>query len=276
MQEILSESIRLVNLPFTVLLGGLVCYWLLVAIGLLHFDSGADADLQVGGEGDLSVGGEGDLAVGGEADLAVGGDAHVDAVTDAAVDAGADVAADAGADSAAGGEGTDTGDHSHAGSGHGPGLLSSVMKFVHLGDVPAMIVVSVQALCMWLFSMIANHYWNDHSLTRAAVFLLPNLLVSAIITRYVTWPLARFFRALNREYAEHQSLIGRTCRITTSEVTDRFGQAEMPTRGAPLVLQVRTSAAEPLRRGDTALVIRHDKDSHTYHVRKITPENLET
>ena len=268
MQEILSESIRLVNLPFTVLLGGLVCYWLLVAIGLLHFDSGADADLQVGGEGDLAVGGEGDLAVGGETDLAVGADAHLDAVTDAAVDAGADAAA--------GGQGTDTGDHSHAGSAHGPGLLSSVMKFVHLGDVPAMIVVSVQALCMWLFSMIANHYWNDHSLTRAAVFLLPNLLVSAIITRYVTWPLARFFRALNREYAEHQSLIGRTCRITTSEVTDRFGQAEMPTRGAPLVLQVRTSAAEPLRRGDTALVIRHDKDSHTYHVRKITPENLET
>ncbi|MCZ7635055.1 MAG: hypothetical protein M5U12_02685 [Verrucomicrobia bacterium] len=192
------------------------------------------------------------------------------------MDAGADVATDVGTDAASAGEGVDTGDQSHAGAAHGPGLLSGILKFVHLGDVPAMIVVSVQALCMWLFSMIANHYWNDHSLTRAAVFLLPNLLVSAIITRYVTWPLARFFRALNREYAEHQPLIGRTCRITTSEVTDRFGQAEMPTRGVPLVLQVRTSAAEPLRRGDTALVIRHDKDTHTYHVRKITPENLET
>jgi 5-methylcytosine-specific restriction protein A len=33
-----------------------------------------------------------------------------------------------------------------------------------------MIVVSLQALCMWVFAMIANHYWKNDSLVRGLVW----------------------------------------------------------------------------------------------------------
>ena len=42
MIEVLSESMRWANLPFTALLGAVVVYWLMVAAGFLSFDAGAD------------------------------------------------------------------------------------------------------------------------------------------------------------------------------------------------------------------------------------------
>jgi hypothetical protein len=267
MQEVLTESVRLVNLPFTVLLIGLLIYWLLVMLGLLHFDTGADADVQAGGDAGLDGGGGADAgaAVDGPADLG----AHTDLAADGSVssDAGGDLAGDAHAAEGA--------DHGDAAEGHGAGFLASVFRFVNLGDVPAMIVVSLQALCMWVFAMIANHYWNDDSLVRGLVSVVPNVLLSAVFTRYLTWPMARFFRALNREYDEHRPLVGRTCVVLTSEVNDQFGQAQIATRGAPVVINARTTEPVPLRKGDTGLVVREDKARHVFFIRRVTPDQLE-
>src|SRR5262245_17679014 len=69
MIEVLSEAIALPNLPFTVLLGGLVAYWILVGSGLLHFDHGG-GDLHHDFSHDLSA--DGHLAVG------HGSDGHLD------------------------------------------------------------------------------------------------------------------------------------------------------------------------------------------------------
>ncbi|HTG45393.1 MAG TPA: hypothetical protein VK633_12760, partial [Verrucomicrobiae bacterium] len=40
MLEVLTESMRVVNLPFTSMLGGLVIYWLFVALGVFHLGEG--------------------------------------------------------------------------------------------------------------------------------------------------------------------------------------------------------------------------------------------
>lgn len=62
MSELLSEALAFVNLPFTVLLGLVVCYWLLVALGALDTDfGGGDLDAHVDGHLDLHHGHEGDL-----------------------------------------------------------------------------------------------------------------------------------------------------------------------------------------------------------------------
>ncbi len=250
MQEVLTESVRLVNLPFTALLVGLLIYWLLVVLGLLHADTGADAHLHAGGEGTPSA------DVDAQAELG----AHPDVSADGS---GADAHASHGAD------------NGHTGHDHGGGWLTSVFRFVNLGDVPAMIVVSLQALCMWVFAMIANHYWNDNSVIRGVAFAVPIVLLSAVVTRYLTWPMARFFRALNREYDEHRPLIGRTCLVLTSEVNEEFGQARIATRGAPVVINVRTTERAPLRKGDTGLVVREDKAQNVYFIRKVSSDQLE-
>lgn len=241
MLEVLTESVRLANLPFTALLGAVVVYWLMVAVGFLGFEGGADAHAEAGGDvhagaGDVQA--NGDVPAGGE------GDGHADA-------------------------------DSHGGDHHGAGLLSHVLHFVNIGEVPVMIVVSVLSLWMWLFSMIANHYFGEGSILRALAFVVPNLALSMVLTRYLTWPLKKFFVALNREYDEHQPLMGRTCTMTTSEVTGEFGQAQIDRKGAPLLIHVRAADGQALRKGETGLVVREDKRNNIYYVVKVTADKLE-
>jgi len=244
MIEVLTESVQLANLPFTALLGAVVVYWLMVAVGFLHFDGGADAHADVGADGDFHAEASGDLH--GDAHVATDGDAHAHADGD-----------------------------SHGGDHQGIGFLSHVLHFVNIGEVPVMIVVSVLSLWMWLFSMLANHYFTQGSILRALAFAVPNVALSMIATRYLTWPLKKFFAALNREYDEHKPLVGRTCTVMTGEVTGDFGQAQIDTKGAPLLVQVRASNGEALRKGETGLVVREDRGRNIYYVVKVTADKLE-
>ncbi|MBM3834202.1 MAG: hypothetical protein FJ403_13225 [Verrucomicrobia bacterium] len=138
MFAVIGESVRLVNLPFTILLAGVVLYWVCVGLGLLHFGEG-DHDVSLDAHG-------GDLHVEGHVDAhAHGGDAHT---------------------------------YAH---GDGHSWLVSALKFLNVGEVPAMIIMSVLVLCTWITSMISNHYSNDNSIMRALIFLVPNLALSAIV-----------------------------------------------------------------------------------------------
>src|SRR4051812_2417927 len=91
------------------------------------------------------------------------------------------------------------------------------LKFVNLGDVPAMVVLSVLILSLWTFNIVANAFWTGGSNVLAAVFLAANFVASAFITRYVTLPLKPLFGLLNKQYDEPVKILGRPCRISTSE-----------------------------------------------------------
>jgi hypothetical protein len=263
MIEVLTEAIALPNLPFTVLLGGVVAYWILVGIGLLQFDHGG-GDLHHDFSHDLSH----DLSADGHLAVEHGADGHFDG--DALSDG-------PGGSDGAHAHGDGDGDGAEAGAReHSHGLFSHALHFVNAGQVPAMIVLSVWMLGLWFLSMLANHYFGHGSLGWALALVVPNLLISAVATRYLTWPLAKFFGALNREYEEHQKLIGRTCVVATSEVNENFGQARIDRRGSPLLINVRASDSTPLRKGETGLVVREDKTKNVYYVVKVTPETERT
>lgn len=233
MFEVLAEAFQLVNLPFTILLSGVLLYWMLVGLGLLHFgEAGHDASLDA--HGDLHGHLPADAHAGGHG----AGDAHGDAAGD--------------------------------GHGGGAGWFMTALKFVNVGEVPATVVISILALCAWLLSMISNHYWNDNSVARALVFLLPNLLLSAVVTRYLTFPLKRFFMALNREYEEHEPLIGRTGIVITTEAGPSFGQAQIETKGAPLLINVRTLHEQVLQKGETCVIVDEDKEHSFYRVVRLS------
>lgn len=226
MTELFTEAFRLVNLPFTILLILVVLYWLLVAVGA------------------LGPGGDGDV------------DAHVEA--------GHDVDADHDGD-------FDGLHHQVDGHGHGHGhhegsWWGNTLKFVNLGDVPAMVVLSVLILSMWSFGIIANRYWTGGSSLLAAGFLGINLVVSVIVTRYATLPLKPLFRMLHKQYDEPVKIVGQHCRIVTSEATPDFGQAEIATTGAPILIHVRTLNDAVLRRGDVAVVVREDADRRIFFI----------
>jgi hypothetical protein len=66
-------------------------------------------------------------------------------------------------------------------------------------------------------------------------------------------------------------IIGKHCRITTSEANGTFGQAEITTGGAPLLINVRLLNHELLKRGDIAVIVREDKEKRIFY---ITPNPL--
>lgn len=168
-------------------------------------------------------------------------------------------------------DGGHDGDAHHDG-GAESGLFSSLLHFVNVGEVPMTIVGSILVLCMWLGSMMANHYWTGGSFVLGLAALLPILIVSAILTRYLTLPFKPLMRAMNREGDEHIPVVGRTCEIVTSEANAQFGQARIDTKGSPILLNVRVRHGDPLPRGASCLVVaEHDG---IYDVVPVTPENL--
>ena len=203
MSEVFEQSIRMVNLPFTVLLGLIVLYWLLVGLGALdvHLFSDVDAD----------------------------GDVHHEL------------------------------DHDVDG-------FAKVIHFVGIGDVPVMVIVSVLGLAMWLGSMLANFYLTGGSQLYALALLVPNFLISVVVTRYVTLPLRPLFRIINKDRGAGEEVLGSVCRITTSEATPTFGQAEITRSGAPVLINVRTLDDAVLVKGARAAVVRGDAEKGVYYI----------
>ncbi|MEW6302401.1 MAG: hypothetical protein AB1705_02960 [Verrucomicrobiota bacterium] len=227
MLELFHAAIQPINLPFTLLVVLMVLYWLMVASGLVHLDS-MDSGM--------------DVHLDGHADLHADGDVHADG----------DAHADGDSDS-----------HTH---GHG-GILNAFLTFLHVGELPVTIILSILVLCGWAFSILANHYLNpNYGLVRGLVLLVPNLIVCVLLTRVLTYPFRKIFRKLDQDFDEKIQIVGQVVKVLTGEVTTGFGQASLEHKGVPLTIQVRTTGDAVLKRGDKALVIEQDREKGLFKV----------
>ncbi len=215
MTELLHESLSLHNLPATVLLGLVLCYWLLVLIGLL------DSDMD-------------------------GVDINGDGIPDFA---------------------DHHSDHFHS---HQAGFWLSCGRFLHLGTVPLMIVLSVLSLSVWVISVLSNYYFNGEPDTRssalALAYLVPNLIVSMLITRIVVTPLKKLFAVFQARENSEPRIIGREGIVVSVQIDDRYGQVEVATDGAPLILHARTGIDQPPIPRGTPVVIYETTADHTFHL----------
>jgi hypothetical protein len=149
-----------------------------------------------------------------------------------------------------------------------------VLQFINVGEVPVMLVASVLILCLWIGSLISNFYFTGGSLPLALAFLVPNSVLSLVITRYLTLPLRPLFRYLIKEHGEERIVVGQTCQIITSEATETFGQAQIDTSGAPLLINVRTIDGSALPKGATAVVVRQDDARGIYFIADLPKPQL--
>lgn len=161
----------------------------------------------------------------------------------------------------------DTGHHGHEG-----GLLSSAGRFFHLGVVPFMIVLSVMSLFLWSISILANYHFNgapgQRSHLMALGLLVPNVLISALATRLILLPLRGFFSRLNDGAQEESRIIGREGVVISAQVDHLYGQIELTTAGAPMLMNARTAGdTPPIPRGTTVIVHDSAPDHAWYYVR---------
>ena len=171
------------------------------------------------------------------------------------VDAGVDLDADIDVD---GGIDTDV---------DGGSLFGDFLQFMHLGDVPVVIVGSFFVFTMWVVMMVSNHYLNpEYSWLMTGIFLIPNAIVSLLATKVVIMPFATLFKHERDPEQDRQEMIGQLGLVKTSEVTDQFGQVEVRQDGPPVVINARTLPGERLVQGDAARVVSYNQLPDTYLV----------
>jgi len=147
------------------------------------------------------------------------------------------------------------------------GWLTGSLRFLHAGEVPIMLVLSIFSFCGWSLSMLANWYLNpEFSTLRGLLFFAPILMVSGLLTRFIAAPLRPFFRALQGTSDDHVEIVGKTGRVLTSEVNEKFGLARIEYKGSPIDLQIRADPSVKLHKGDPVLFVSRDEVSGYYRV----------
>lgn len=157
--------------------------------------------------------------------------------------------------------------------GHGSwGMVA--FKFLNINEVPFMIWLSLFAISYVTVatSAIAMQPVADDFGAIAAVIAC-STAVALLATKVLTQPLRGKFDTVEPNVAE--TLIGRTCVITTIEVSERFGQARVESNGAPLLLNVR-GVAGSLSKNDVALIAGYDRDRDVFHVEPVASVSSES
>ncbi len=230
MIQFFQESVNYVNLPVTSLMIMTLLYWVMVMIGVFGFDS-FDLDF--------------------------------DASPDIDIDAGFGIDANTGLDAAPA---------TSIGSGRSTtgndGFLRTVFEFFYLGEVPIVIIGSFFILFFWISTFVSNHVFNmDQSFLRSMLWLSPNLVISLVCTRISMIPFAILFKKPPPENIRREEMYGLIGFITTSEVTDTFGQMEIKLENEPeMRINVRTNPGESLARGDAAKIISFNNSNGTFLV----------
>jgi len=156
-----------------------------------------------------------------------------------------------------------------------PGFGHSILHFFYIGEVPTMLLVSVMVLSLWAFSMLGNYYLNpEHSPAMALAIFVGNFAVSTVVLKFVALPLRTFYFILNKDYNAPGDVVGKTCQVVTTHVTrDKMGQAQVSTKGAPLLLNVLSRDEHVFNRGEEALVVERDVARGTYRIAPRKREN---
>ena len=174
------------------------------------------------------------------------------------------------------------------GDGHGlaeaaeAGFWARCGRFLHLGQVPLIVGLSFLALFLWPLSILGNYYLNgtpgDRSAGFALALLVPNVFVSLLLTRVAITPLKRLFAVLHGTKTEAETVVGRAGKVVSAEVDERYGQLEIATSGAPLLVNVRTATGDaPLPRGASAVVFAAAPDHSHYLVKLLdSPDSKPT
>lgn len=148
------------------------------------------------------------------------------------------------------------------------------LKWLNIGSVPTMLWLSVFAVSGWMVSRLINSPapHPEFDLLADGQAILRDMGIAIFITKCLTQPLRGRFdpKAVNLA----RDLIGGSCQVTTSEVTDTFGEAEYSTGGAPLKLRVRTEEAN-LTRGDEAVIVGFQREQNVYLIKRAESNQAE-
>lgn len=144
------------------------------------------------------------------------------------------------------------------------------LKYLNLGDVPVMLWMSIFSFSMWTLSVSFDVKIEIHSMMDYLPIAARNIGISLVLVKLLTQPLKGMFKFTPPN--EVETLLGKTCQVTSSSVTDQFGQAELEAEGAPLKLHIR-SEDNTIQKGDLVQLTDFNTEQQVFYVVKINQES---
>ena len=142
------------------------------------------------------------------------------------------------------------------------------VKWFNLGDVPLMLWVSFLALASWSISVYYDKPMPDADNYELATVIIRNLALGLLAAKILTQPLKGKLK--HKEPNTLKEMIGRTCVVITSEVTQKHGNAVCTVEdGAPLQLNVRTIEGT-VHKDDVVEIVDFSPETGVYYVQKTT------
>ncbi|WP_148618701.1 OB-fold-containig protein [Mariniblastus fucicola] len=147
------------------------------------------------------------------------------------------------------------------------GGFSSFAELMHLNHVPVVLVASVFALLFWAASFLGNHLLNPGGNVLAGLLIgTVNVAACLFLTRLILGPFAEGFKPQENDTTRDR-MIGMIGAVTTSEVTESFGQVSIKLDGPELVINARKQPDKPnLGKGDAARILSYNYENDTYMV----------
>lgn len=145
------------------------------------------------------------------------------------------------------------------------------LRFLNLGTIPVMIWFTIFSLAAWIFSLLIHWSWAPGE-QGVGVVLAEACGMAMLATKLITNPLKPIFDTPPPNLPE--TLIGKTCVVTSGSVTSKGGEAHYATGQAPLILTVKSNSDEQLDRGQTAVITDYQADTNTYLVEAEREETI--
>jgi hypothetical protein len=148
------------------------------------------------------------------------------------------------------------------------GVIWGVANWFYVGEVPVMVLASIFILSLWTGAMLGNYYLNpEGTWGRAVLVFSVNWVLGLLVVKIVGAPLRPLYALMNRDYNAAPKVMGNRCRVITTKVAAaHLGQAEVTTKGAPLVLNVKAQEGHEFKKDDTAVIVARDKESGVYTI----------
>lgn len=148
------------------------------------------------------------------------------------------------------------------------GDLASYLVGLGLNGVPFSVVLSLLVLVSWTVTCLAAMWLLP--LVPTSLLRLAAGLAVMIVAMAVAIPItARLIRPLRGLFVTHTAisnavLVGQACKVLTATVDEKFGRAEVTTRGAPLNIRVWAETPNTLSKGSPARILDYDETAARY------------
>ena len=156
----------------------------------------------------------------------------------------------------------------------GEGVLEKICIFFNVGDIPVTLIIFSLILSNWFLGLVTNNIINtSHNTAVGFIIMAAVFVVSIPITKIITLPLKKLFKAMKEGDDKQNKAVGNIC-ITTSEVTNHSGQATIKTSTAPIELMVECAEGEIIPKGSSAVVLEKNAITNRYIITKFDDHDI--